>query len=384
MTDLTKAKPQGCDNGALLDRFGVLIQALLAVVAFSTLMLKRFREPKGVRRPWRIWFYDTSKQAIGALFIHFANVFLSNLTEQDPCSLYLMNFLLDATLGMLLIWLAVKVISRIVEYKQYTLLMFGEYGDPPQAAAWIGQCAVYMLIMVFEKTVVSLVLLIPGWTKLQEVLLDYIPNPQLELVLVMLIVPFIVNPLLTLSSPRISSCLSAISAWMHSHHLKLNLSKSDLLFFPHSSSPSADLPISIHLESTTLSPSSSAKNLGVTLDPALSFSQHITMLTHTCRFFLSNIRQIRPFLTDNSTQLLVQSLVLSHLHYSTTPLLQLPPGRPACIHYPPTPAHPELCSSSGILSATIRTRYSTAPLPPLAPDSGTHSVQDFDPHLPLS
>ncbi|MBN3305698.1 GTD2A protein, partial [Amia calva] len=26
---------------------------------------------------------------------------------------------------------------------------------------------------------------------------------------------------------------------MHSHHLKLNLSKSDLLFFPHSSSPSA-------------------------------------------------------------------------------------------------------------------------------------------------
>ncbi|XP_066561191.1 transmembrane protein 110, like [Amia ocellicauda] len=196
MTDLTKAKPQGCDNGALLDRFGVLIQALLAVVAFSTLMLKRFREPKGVRRPWRIWFYDTSKQAIGALFIHFANVFLSNLTEQDPCSLYLMNFLLDATLGMLLIWLAVKVISRIVEYKQYTLLMFGEYGDPPQAAAWIGQCAVYMLIMVFEKTVVSLVLLIPGWTKLQEVLLDYIPNPQLELVLVMLIVPFIVNAIM--------------------------------------------------------------------------------------------------------------------------------------------------------------------------------------------
>lgn len=196
MSDINKANPHGCDDGALTDRFGVLIQGLLAVVAFSTLMLKRFREPVGIRRPWRIWFFDTSKQAIGALFIHFANVFLSTLTKEDPCSLYLMNFLLDATLGMLVIWLAVKLTSKLVEYKQWTLLMFGEYGDPPQAAAWLGQCGVYLLIMVLEKGVISLVLLIPGWSKLQEVLLSYIANPQLELVLVMLIVPFIVNSIM--------------------------------------------------------------------------------------------------------------------------------------------------------------------------------------------
>lgn len=196
MTDINKANPHGCDNGALTDRFGVLIQGLLGIIAFSTLMLKRFREPVGIRRPWRIWFFDTSKQAIGALFIHFANVFLSTLTKEDPCSLYLMNFLLDATLGMLVIWLAVKLVSRLVEYKEWTLLMFGEYGDPPQAAAWLGQCGVYLLIMVLEKGVVSLVLLVPGWSKLQEVLLSYIANPQLELVLVMLIVPFIVNSIM--------------------------------------------------------------------------------------------------------------------------------------------------------------------------------------------
>ncbi|XP_053321402.1 store-operated calcium entry regulator STIMATE-like [Spea bombifrons] len=196
MSDLVKAAPQGCDNGALMDRFGVLIQAVLAVVAFSTLMLKRFKEPKDQRRPWRIWFYDTSKQAIGALFIHFTNVFLSDLTEEDPCSLYLMNFLLDATLGMLVIWISVKIVTTIVEQRQYTILIFGEYGDPPQAAAWLGQCGLYLLIMVVEKTIISLVLLIPGWTKLQESLLDYIPDPQLELVLVMLVVPFIVNAIM--------------------------------------------------------------------------------------------------------------------------------------------------------------------------------------------
>ncbi|KAA8580367.1 hypothetical protein FQN60_005902, partial [Etheostoma spectabile] len=90
-----------------------------------------------------------------------------------------MNFLLDAVLGMLVIWLAVKLVSKLVENKQWTLLMFG---DPPQAAAWLGQCGIYLLIMVLEKAVISL---------LQEVLLSYIANPQLELVLVMLIVPFI-------------------------------------------------------------------------------------------------------------------------------------------------------------------------------------------------
>lgn len=41
-------------------------------------------------------------------------------------------------------------------------------GDPPQAAAWIGQCILYLLIMVFEKAVISLVLLIPGWTKVRK------------------------------------------------------------------------------------------------------------------------------------------------------------------------------------------------------------------------
>ncbi|XP_019753155.1 transmembrane protein 110, like isoform X2 [Hippocampus comes] len=193
MSDIDKANPHGCDDGALTDRFGVLIQGLLAIVAFSTLMLKRFHEPAGIRRPWRIWFFDTSKQAIGALFIHFANVFLSTLTKEDPCSLYLMNFLLDATMGMLVIWLGVKLVAKVVEYNQWTLFTFGEYGDPPQAAAWLGQCGTYLLIMVLEKGAISLVLLVPGWSKLQEVLLGYIANPQLELVLVMLIVPFIVN-----------------------------------------------------------------------------------------------------------------------------------------------------------------------------------------------
>lgn len=182
---------QGCENGALMDSFGIFLQGLLAVVAFSILMLKRFREPKHERRPWRIWFLDTSKQAIGMLFIHFANVYLSDLTEEDPCSLYLINFLLDASFGMLLIYAGVKIVSAIVEWRQWESLRFGEYGEPVQCSAWVGQCALYILIMMFEKVLIMLVLLIPQWKKLA--LLNPIKNPNLELAIVMLIVPFFIN-----------------------------------------------------------------------------------------------------------------------------------------------------------------------------------------------
>ncbi|XP_026976886.1 store-operated calcium entry regulator STIMATE isoform X3 [Sagmatias obliquidens] len=105
--------------------------------ALATLAVKRFREPKHERRPWRIWFLDTSKQAIGMLFIHFANVYLADLTEEDPCSLYLINFLLDATVGMLLIYMGVRAVSVLVEWQQWESLRFGEY-EVFQKREWPG------------------------------------------------------------------------------------------------------------------------------------------------------------------------------------------------------------------------------------------------------
>ncbi|KAM6060967.1 store-operated calcium entry regulator STIMATE-like isoform 2-T2 [Theristicus caerulescens] len=125
------------------------------------------------------------------MFTHFANVYLSELTEEDPCSLYFIIFLLDATLGVLLIYIGIRAVSSIVEWQQWESLRFGEYGDPVQCCAWMGQCALYIVIMMSEKTIIIIVLLIPQWK--QVALLNRIKNPQLELAIVMLIVPFFVN-----------------------------------------------------------------------------------------------------------------------------------------------------------------------------------------------
>lgn len=48
--------------------------------------VKRFFEPKYVRRSWETWWYDTSKQGIGAMVIHMTNVYLAPLFQGDPCT----------------------------------------------------------------------------------------------------------------------------------------------------------------------------------------------------------------------------------------------------------------------------------------------------------
>ncbi|KAJ8414324.1 hypothetical protein AAFF_G00051940 [Aldrovandia affinis] len=123
---------------------------------------------------------------------------------------------------------------------------------------------------------------------------------------------------------RISACLADISAWMSTHHLKLNLGKTELLFFPAKGSPTIDASITV--EGSIVSPSQSARSLGVTLDNQLCFSSHISAITWTCRFSLHNIRRIPPFLTQEATQLLVQALVISRLDYCNSLLA----GLPAC------------------------------------------------------
>ncbi|KAJ8375252.1 hypothetical protein SKAU_G00058320 [Synaphobranchus kaupii] len=44
---------------------------------------------------------------------------------------------------------------------------------------------------------------------------------------------------------RISACLTDISEWMATHHLKLNLDKTELLFMPYKTSPLHDLSITV-------------------------------------------------------------------------------------------------------------------------------------------
>ncbi len=120
---------------------------------------------------------------------------------------------------------------------------------------------------------------------------------------------------------RISGCLADISAWMK-EHLQLNLAKTELLVFPTTLTLQYDF--TIQLGSSTITPSSSVRNLGVIFDEQLTFKEHIAKTARSCRFALHNIRKIRPFLTEHAAQLLVQALVISRLDYCNALLAGLP------------------------------------------------------------
>ncbi len=72
---------------------------------------------------------------------------------------------------------------------------------------------------------------------------------------------------------RISGCLADISAWMKENHLQLNLAKTELLVFP--ATPTLQHDFTIQLGSSTITPSSSVRNLGVIFDDQLYFKEHI-------------------------------------------------------------------------------------------------------------
>ena len=62
----------------LLGPLALIVQAVMAVVVLTSLMLKRARErPK---RPWKIWTGDVSKQLAGQAMLHGLNLLISGLS----------------------------------------------------------------------------------------------------------------------------------------------------------------------------------------------------------------------------------------------------------------------------------------------------------------
>uniref|UniRef100_A0A8C6LM54 Reverse transcriptase domain-containing protein n=1 Tax=Nothobranchius furzeri TaxID=105023 RepID=A0A8C6LM54_NOTFU len=88
-------------------------------------------------------------------------------------------------------------------------------------------------------------------------------------------------------SARISNCLSDISKWMKSHHLQLNLSKTELLVIP--AKPSVQQNISIQNDFLSLAPSKAVRNLGVVIDEHLTIKDHVASVARSCSFALYNI-----------------------------------------------------------------------------------------------
>jgi hypothetical protein len=194
----------------LAGKFALLVQFLLAFICFLTLAIKWYYEKP--RRPTLVWILDGTKQGVGSMTGHIGNIFLSTLlaslkktlasSSSDECKWYLMNYLSDATLGILfnltlllsLNWFLKRQFDNR-QIEQYGL-KFGSYGNPISSTVWLTQLTVWLLIILIGKVLTfscfyfisnEIDLLMSSFFGLFD------GHPRVELVMVMIVIPFLLN-----------------------------------------------------------------------------------------------------------------------------------------------------------------------------------------------
>ena len=115
---------------------------------------------------------------------------------------------------------------------------------------------------------------------------------------------------------KLSSCLSALNSWFSQSQLKLNPTKSEVMFVGSSRLLAKyNLSSVVTLDGTTLPISSKLKILGVTLDSNLNFAPFFSQIIQSSNFHIYAIKQVRKFLPLSTANALFISLVLSRLDY---------------------------------------------------------------------
>ncbi|WPK24728.1 hypothetical protein PUMCH_002012 [Australozyma saopauloensis] len=216
------SKPSDDHKCELVGTFSLFTQAFLGLLCILSLIIKRFYEyPE--RRTWQVWFFDVSKQIIGAMGVHVFNLLLSILKAQpdinvakkksddcyenddctgSPCDWYFLNIVLDCTIGVYVLYLVLRFVSFVCKkYLHVTQIESGEYGPNPHrpsVRAYLKQLSLYFgSLMVTKFVLYGLVECFESellWFT-SNILLSWLneyPN-ELEIFIVMFVVPVVMN-----------------------------------------------------------------------------------------------------------------------------------------------------------------------------------------------
>nr|CAG8557169.1 6337_t:CDS:2 [Entrophospora candida] len=140
--------PKKLQNCALVDHFAIVVQVLLGAIACSTLIYKRHRERP--QRPLLIWFYDVSKQVLGAGIVHGLNILFSyiagshNTEDTNPY----------CTIGVFILFVILKIVHRLLTIYGVEGINSGDYGQPPQYIFWVKQTVAFIFCLMLMKIVV--------------------------------------------------------------------------------------------------------------------------------------------------------------------------------------------------------------------------------------
>ena len=184
---LSVQSAEGLEHCSLLGgAFAMFVQCALAAAAIGTLVYKRHSEKP--QRPWRVWFFDASKQAYAGFLQHLVNIafgmWFASSGAASECAWYAVNFAISVVCGVFLLWGAMRLYTRIVERFRLHYLRSGEYGNPPSWRPWLAQLLVWGFLASGEKVVTAVLVIVPLHPLLDSVALlierPFLPCPRVE------------------------------------------------------------------------------------------------------------------------------------------------------------------------------------------------------------
>src|SRR4029077_16400093 len=123
---------------------------------------------------------------------------------------------------------------------------------------------------------------------------------------------------------QLSTALDSAHQWLTLNRLSLNPSKTEYLLIGTPQQRSKILSSSITFHNTEIKPSSEARNLGITFDPTLSFTKHVSNVCRSSFFQIRQLRQVRSSLDHQSAVILANALVHSKLDYCNSLFFNVP------------------------------------------------------------
>lgn len=198
---LQQGSPSNCQ--VLGDYFGIVVQGLLFVFSFGTLLVKWSMEVP--RRQFKIFILDSSKQIFGAGAIHVMNMicaisFAGNQADHgDECAWYWTNIMIDTTFGVIVCYGLLRATEKIFGYES------GKYGKKaetgidwttnPDYYTWAQQIIVWGIIVGIMKLIVVIVMwsFATFWVKVSIMATHWIKDTQLRLIFVMIVTPTMMN-----------------------------------------------------------------------------------------------------------------------------------------------------------------------------------------------
>ena len=137
------------------------------------------------------------------------------------------------------------------------------------------------------------------------------------------------NPKLNISYQEsaikaMEDCIDDLRKWMIVHRLFIQSSKTEFIII---GSPQQLSKVSINklrVGEVTISPVSAVRDLGSSLDIHMSMNIHVSKVCSKAFQSLYHIKQIRKYLTEDSTRILVHAFITSHIDYCNSLLYGIP------------------------------------------------------------